>query len=448
MRDVLGIRILTDDQRALVRSVQDNPRTLGQSGHSSGKTFIDAAIGLSFLYLYPGSEVIVTSSSMWQVKNRLWAAVSTLFEASKKRLGGGDLTATQLKIPHGKMSAVATKTPSNIQGGHEGHVLIVIDEAQAVDNGIWDAAESMMGGPHARTLCTFNPLFAGGAAHQATRKPREWKTVRLSCMTHPNVVTGRRIIPNAVTREWVEERRLAWGEDSPLFQSRVLGEFPETTEDTVISLSDLEACADIRRPLPGDGMRVSLDVARYGSDSDWCTIVEDGRVIAERSWSGLDTMRTVGNLSRIVDEYDVPWERVSIDVGGVGGGCVDRCVELNRAVGAVNFGGGAIGDWDVSPYGAKLGIDGTLFLNRKAELYWTLRALLKKRMFSIPRKFERMWEDLLAMRYETRSDGKIKMESKDEMKKRIGRSPDAGDSVVIALSREGSESAANIVEWV
>lgn len=442
-----GFDGLTKAQRELISSVQRHKRTIGQSGHGVGKTWTAAAIALAFLYQYKGSQVICTSSSQEQVIKRFWAEFLSLHAKAKMRLGGKP-TKTQLIVEEkSKWFAYATATndPSNLHGGHAEHILFVIDEAQAVDKGIWEAAEGMMAGVGARTLALFNPLFAGGPAHEAARRPDEWNLVKLNCLDHPNVISRKELVKGAVTWDWVEERRRLWGEDHPLFQARVLGEFPQTSEDTLITLGMLEACADLAPPMYGDGTWLGLDVARHGSDSDWALVMEDGRTIYEEQWAGLDLMRTCGKATNIVERFDVPWDHVNVDGNGVGGGVVDRFRELDHAVNDIQFGGKAVGDWNDRP-DLNLGIDGVQFLNRKAELHWAARCLLKSKKMSIPRRFERIWSDLLAPRFFYRSDGAIKIESKDEVKARVGRSPDAGDALILALNRE--RQGASVVSFI
>lgn len=466
MREVLGATAsweaqqhgfdgLTLDQQLTIKSVQENKRTCVQSGHNVGKTRIAAWIALSFLYLYRPSQVICTSSSREQVSKRLWSEVEKIHAMARMKLGG-ELTATQLKCGPGHFAyATATHDASNLHGGHPPHVLCVMDEGQGVKRPIWDAFESMMGGSHARTLVLFNPLAASGPAHEAaTRKRSEWKLIRMSALNHPNVVHGKELIRGAVTREWCEERLRAWGKDHPLYQAKVLGEFPALSETSLISLADLEGAkiweGPGEGPMRGDGTWLGLDPARFGSDDSKASVLVDGRLVHHSGWNGLDTMKTCGEVHRLVAEYDVPWDHVNIDGNGLGGGIVDRLREQGYPVNDVQFGGRVLNDWDVRAEAlghGDLAIAGTLFRNRKAELHWAARLLLKQRLLSIPERHEQVWEDLLAPNYETASDGTVKVESKDEVKKRLGRSPDAGDSVVIALNRACAGRASDIVSF-
>ncbi|WP_289460443.1 hypothetical protein, partial [Klebsiella pneumoniae] len=80
-----------------------------------------------------------------------------------------------------------------------------------------------------RFLAIANPTSPSGEFYQGCLKH---KAITISCYEHPNVISGQEIIPGAVTKKWIEKRRDEWGEDSPLYISRVLGEFPDEGEDT------------------------------------------------------------------------------------------------------------------------------------------------------------------------------------------------------------------------
>lgn len=427
--------VFTDDQKGLIKSVQEHKYTLGQAAHGVGKTYDAAFIGLAFLCLYRDSRVIFTSSSQRQVNDNLWGEFTRMYRRARMPLGG-ELSATRLRFNE-KWFALATATndPNNFQGGHAEHILIVMDEAQGVDDGIWEAAESMVVNEGGRILAIFNPLSASGPAYAATRKPGQWNLVKLSSLRHPNVIHGREIVKGAISRKEVEEKRQSLGEEHPLYQSRILGEFPTTSEDTLLSIADLEAVLTKWTPLE-DGIWLGVDIARFGSDSSWAVVVLNGKVIFEEWWGGLDTMLSVGRIQKIVQDYDIPWDHVSIDDGNMGGGVVDRLHELNKEVNGIPFGSKPVGDWE----GYGLDSDGMTFLNRRAEMYWNVRALVKNHRLMIPRKYTRIWEDLLTPKYNFRSDGVLRIEGKDDIRARIHRSPDASDAMVLAMSRDKAGS--------
>lgn len=431
LTEVVGVRTLTTQQRLILEDLADPDiqRVIVKSGHGVGKTFLAACATLAHVCLYKSLN-ICTSSSQFQVRERLWAEVSKLYRSSRSPLGPMNaLSKTGLWFgdKHNAV-AVSTNNSNNFQGGHESHILLVFDEAQGVERDIWIAGESMMGSAYPKWLAILNPIYSTGEAFEACHNPVDWTVHTLSCLDHPNVVEDREVIPGAVSRKWVEDTKKKWGEDSPMYQARVLGQFPTVSEDCVLSLAQLEAVHALR-PNTGEGTFAALDVARYGMDHNYLAVEEDGRVILMLSWQGQDLMTSCGKLTHVVEEYDIPWENVNVDGNGVGGGIIDRCRELGHYVNDVQFGAGPAGDnYEL--------LGDTEFINRRAELYWATRERVRAHKLSIPKKYAQAWRDLTATKYSFRSDGSLKIEEKEQIRRRLGNSPDAGDAVAMLSARE------------
>lgn len=438
--EILGLKpydeagnVFTPDQVEALRSVFDNPRTLMQSGYGVGKTFLAAFVVIVYLCLYE-SEVICTSSSGFQVKERLWAEVRKMLGSAAVPVCPPEaLNATSLSFGE-KWSAhaVSTNNPANIQGGHAPHTLFVMDEGQGVEDEIWDAAESMMSSTHARMLVLFNPLYTSGRAHKATHRPDIWRCIRMSGLNHPNVTSGRELIKGAITREWIESRRRDWGEASPLFQARALGLFPKTSANKLLSVGELEDVADLDpKSLVRDGRHLGVDISSTGSDFCVAVLVENREVVFVDRWQDPQLMASTGRIVQLIRDFDVPGGNVHVDGNGVGAGVVSRLQELGYDVDNVVNGAKPVGDWDAD-------FPGSEYANRRSEMLWVVSRLIKTKQVRVPREFERIVADLVDVNYAARSDGRIQIESKDEIRKRLRRSPDDGDAFVNAFSRAGS----------
>lgn len=445
-REVLGVRFSTQQRSALkqfVGNLKPNGGTgkmLVKSGYGTGKTWLAAFVGLWFVCVFDDAIVLFMSSSGPHVKQKLFAEFRRMYSKSRVRLGGELLSSTLRFGDKWSATAVSPANPDNFQGSHERNLLVVFDEAQAIKPEFWNAAEGMMQGDNAATLAIFNPLYTDCAAAECWKKPVEWARRTFSSLEHDNIIQDRSVFPGAVTREWIEARRKQWGEGSSLYRTRVLGEFPLTSENSVLSIFDLENAVrswnvERQREFMGiEGLWIGVDLARFGSDFSVLTVVKDRRVIAQRSWSMCDTMQSVGNITIAVEQFGVPWNHVNIDADGLGAGVYDRLIELNHPVNDIINGGSPQGDWDSLDICA-----GLKFLNRRAELFWVVRCLLREESACIPTRFSQGWADLTAMRYKTHSTGKIQLEAKDDFKKRMARSPDFGDSIAYAFSRSCSD---------
>lgn len=412
-RHVLGVDYLTPQQIAVIESVRDKRRTAVPAGHAVGKTWLAARLALWFLLNWKGSKVVTTAPTWTQVETLLWRELHAAHRQARVELGG-TLTKTQLDLADDWMAiGLSTKEPTRFQGHHGERVMIVFDEATGVDPGIWESAEGVAVGENDRFLAIGNPTDPTSQFKVACDSPL-WNVIRLSSVDHPNVVEDRTVVPGAVSKSWVDEHRESYGgEDTSLFRARVAGLWPEQGPDMLISLAWVEAA--VRRwkeERAGKVEAVGCDVARFGSDETvMVTIRENGYVDLPESFRGQDTMETAGRLTAM----GAP--TTGVDDAGLGGGVTDKLRENKVDVVAVNAGAGAR--------------DGKTFANRRAEMYWMVRELLRAGDLALP-DHAMLAADLTNTKYGFNSRGLIKIESKDDIRERLKRSPDYGDALAIA----------------
>ena len=223
-------------------------------------------------------------------------------------------------------------------------------------------------------------------------------------------------------KRWIDDRRRAWGEGSPLWAIRVLGEFSQTGDDTVCGIGAVEA-AQARRSPPGSPVVVACDVARFGSDETVVAVRRGPRVRIARAYHGRDLMGTVGEIiqvaraERAVRPFVGPVVIV-VDDAGLGGGVVDRLREL--------------GEFQVRPFlGAERAIDQREYPRRRDEAWFAFAEQLDQ--VDLDRD-EQLAADLVSARYSVDSRGRRAVEAKSDTKRRLGRSPDRADAVLMAFS--------------
>lgn len=410
---------LWSKQKEILRSVFRNRKTVVPAGHGVGKTFVAAVIALTFLYVRKPAKVLTTAPTWLQVKRLLWSEMNRLF---KERLVPqnfpGKISQTQLHLRDDWFAlGLSPKESVNLQGFHGQNVLVIFDEASGIRRELYEAADSLLSGGDARILLIGNPTGARGPFYDACRS-EGWHVIRLGCLDSPNL-TGEKV-PLSVSRrlvtpEWVVEKQREWGEDSPQYFARVLGQFPPTGDDQLIGWGWVEEALG-RESLPGGVRRLGVDVARFGEDATVYTILEGHRVFALFVDRQKDTMHIAGRICHLMREYGI--ESVAVDDTGVGGGVTDRLRELGVRVQAIQGGAAAR-----EPH---------RFFNRRTELWWILREWIRTE--GVLLREPRLIEDLTAPRFRYTSRGQIRLESKEETKRRLGRSPDYGDSLVLALA--------------
>jgi len=398
---------------------------------------VSAVAALAFLYLRKPAKVITTAPTWLQVKRLLWSEINTLFKTRLARRNfPGRMLMTQLRIRDDWFAlGLSPKESVSFQGFHQENVLVILDEAPGVRREIYEGADSLMSGGNAHFLMIGNPTRAEGPFYEACRKSG-WNVVRVSCHDSPNL-TGERVPESVarrlVTRAWVEEKAHEWGVDSPAYLSRVLGQFPPASDDQLIPLKWVEdALARAATSSAGGRRRLGVDVARFGDDATVYTLLEGNRVLALFSERQKDTMHVAGRIRSLIAEYGV--ESVAVDDVGVGGGVTDRLREQNVRVEAI--------------HGGETAREPERFFNRRTELWWNLREWIRTEGVLLHEP--RLVEDLTAPRFTYTSRGQIRLEAKEETKRRLGRSPDFGDSLTLALAASppaGLEEFARSTDW-
>jgi len=393
-----------------------------KSGHGVGKSTCAAWIAIHNIVCYYPQKTVLTAPTSSQLFDALFAELKSqmirlppvlknLFETYSDRV-------TLKSDPSGSFISCRTsrkETPESLQGIHSDRVLLLVDEASSIDQSVIDAAGGSLSAADATLVCLGNPTRPEGFFFDAFgRLSDKWFTLTVSCEDSVRV-----------SSDYIKEMEDRYGRDSNTFRIRVLGEFPETADDTLISNALVESAVG-RDVEPSEGPIIwGLDIARFGSDrSALCK--RQGNTILEpiKSWAKLDTMQLMGAISR---EYDKACEElmqpkaIMCDVIGIGAAIVDRGLELSLPVQGINTGESA-------------SLSG-LYKNLRAELWHEAKDWFEKRHCKIPRDNRLMFE-LCSPRYTYDSTGRIKLESKDEMRKRLGHrgSPDFADSFVLTFS--------------
>ena len=438
-KEVLNIK-LWEKQKEIYHSVFENPYTAVRSGFGTGKTFCAAATVIAFLGLCIPSTVVTLAPTWLQVKNILWREIRKIYAGAMVPIGGECLQTSLHLTPGWYAIGLSPKDtePERIQGFHDENILIIFDEAPGISKELYDSAVGIMTTSNAHMLLIGNPGSPSGFFYEAFRSAR-WNKINISCFDSPNVKAGKVVFPGLVGKQWIEDRREEWGEDSPLWKTKVLGDFALEGLDTLISLNWVEAAIarskEAVAEVPGkkkdkDRTIIGVDVARSVLTGDKTVIAakRGNRIIAIRSFSYDDTMKVAGQAVLASREYGA--EQINVDEIGLGAGVVDRLKELNKQkklqaqVNGVNV--------------AKPAANSEKFFNLRSELWWTLREWIETEAI-LPNN-AKMINDLTAPRWAPNSKGQIRIEPKAETKRRLHRSPDTGDALMLCMAH-GSKPA-------
>ena len=410
----------------MLRQLGKTDRVSVKSGNGVGKTTAAAIAALAFLYSYNPCTVITTAPTERQVRHVLWREIRQRKAGALINLVGKPLTMSLDLAPKQYAIGFSTNDMQQIQGVHNENIMVIVDEANAYPDELFDALEGILSGGERKVLFQIgNPINPIGRFHDSFRDGRTW-THTISCLNHPNVVTGTNVIPGAVTKEWVEMQRGLWGEESAFWQARILGEFPRIATDIVVNLGWMENAEIVIRKLQKKPRYyMGVDIGEYGTDDYVWYIGTDKYKQEIHSRVGIEPIESVGITKRFKDKYNIADEDITID--GIGAGATvcsklrEDGIKINRFV------------------ASERALDTKQFEDKITEAWWNIRTLVNPNSehydnYSFGSRVDKLKADLCTRKYKTNSKGKLQLEPKPEYRKRMKRSPNHADAMVLCYS--------------
>jgi hypothetical protein len=455
-RELLGK--IRDALRAYEMDAAAALRFAVASGHGVGKTTLVAWIILWFISTRPNPQVVVTANTASQLNSKTWRELAKWHRLALNA-AWFQWTATKFYFKADPETWFAQAVPwtkeraEAFAGTHEEHVLIIMDEASAIDDAIYDVAEGAMTTKGAMWMAFGNPTRNTGRFRECWRKFRHrWITMQVDSRNAKKA-------NQAQIQAWIED----YGEDSDFVRIRVRGEFPRASSTQFIGSDIVEAAqARWKRALSDKRARygeradqglmvrlsiaddapshaakiMTLDVARFGDDESVVGIRQGQMFVVRDRWREKDLMQTVSHMARLIDEEEP--DAVFIDAVGLGAGVVDRLRQLGYEVEEVN--------------GALKALDERKYFNRRMEMWDLMRTWLKNGGM-IDAEDTGFADDLTAPEFGFDAKDRWQLESKDDMKARGLPSPDVGDALSMSffmpVSARRRESAVDklIAKW-
>jgi phage terminase large subunit len=454
VRQVLG-RDTWEMQDTILRELAvPNARVAIKSCHASGKTQISADISL--WHTATGGITLTTAPSWTQVEAQLWGYIHKTYDG-KKDILGGDLLKTEWNVTSNVFArGLSTNEGVRFQGFH-GQVLVILDEALGVRPDIWEAIEGIRAGGDVRVLALGNPTLASGPFYDAFRNTRSgWITHTISAFDTPNLsnIPGDthqqklqnllamdpkpggplddNIRPYLTKRRWVYEKYHEWGPDSPLWYSRVIGEFPPQSDDSLISVSWLDQARTKFGSTSGlDEFHSGIDVAGPGESETVCVVRHGTKILDIQSWTKPDPRNEVIQMLAYWQfrSHNRNSLKVNVDSAGNGWYFYKHLQDKGFDVNPVNVGSGVAGDIS----------NKEKYVRLKDQLYWQLRELFRDGLVT------NLQDDLTAgqlaaIRYSQDTRNRIVIESKEAMAKRGVASPDRAEALMLAFTEAPTEA--------
>jgi hypothetical protein len=407
-----------------------------EAGTGTQKTFTAAALVLWFLESFEGAIVITNAPKEDQLTLHIWKEIGRLWPLFQGRHPTARLDHLQIRMrpPLKEWSAIgfpvgvgaSEEIAQRAKGFHGEHMLIITEETPGIHGAIMTALENTCTAPHNLRLNLGNPSHGLDELHRATTNPNT-VAVRISGTDHPNVVTGdANYVPGAMSRGIVQERKHKYTEQGRLFLSQVRGMCPTEATDALIRWSWCIDARDrgndktVREALAKGPRALGVDIAN-SDNGDRAAIAEGiGAVLKGVTTKVCPDANVYGRIevAPLIGPNAIAASRVGVDGVGVGAGTINELKRLKHFVRNLNG-----GESPIEIHGQE-----EQFLNLRAQMWWQLRIDLQKGEVILPAD-EELFQDLTAIAWGTRGK-KIFVESKDELRARLRRSPDKGDAAV------------------
>lgn len=412
-------------QKKILSSLdKGTPAIAVKSGHGTGKSTVLSWIALHYLVTRPKCVITATAPSANQLRDVLWPEIKRWMTfMSDKENPVGQILARQFKwtsetIYHKQYGDIwfatartATKdNPQALAGRHSEYNLNIIDEASDVSDTAIEIMEANYGTKETITLLMGNPVNVHGSFFRIfNEKNPTYETQTISCLDS-----------RIASFDFIEKMAKRYGEESDIYKSRVLGEFPQTSTSSFIPYSMARKCVKL------------FDKSIQGSDVMKCMGIDvgytgDASIVSFRTGNVFDKWKEYTNKDPIQlaeavarDAIKFKPRYIMIDSNGIGLGCSRRLKQLldgqPMEVVEVNVSSNASDD--------------RVYYRLRDELWGRFKEELRLGSISLwDNEDEDLCGELSSPMYKV--EGVIKVESKPDMKKRGVKSPNIADAHIL-----------------
>lgn len=426
--EVLGVHVWSRQAEILRLATQYN-RISVRSGHKVGKSKAVALLALWWAATRSEARVVLLAPSYRQITEIVWMEIKRTHAAALHTLGGEVLTSPEggIRWRDGRQIFGFSTDSKERVAGFSGQILYVLDEASGVPDEVHEVCST---NPVGTVVAISNPTRASGAFYdQHHTKSLDnggvWKSIRISSEEaaaentpipgHP----GRYRYKYLANQEWIDARRREFGEGSPYYDIRVRGEFAKQSDNATIPAGLVDEAIERWPETRQDGrLELGVDVARFGAD--------DSSIVWRRGyWSsppavkhGNDNVEIANEVRRVAREQRRPGERPRVKVDTSNGGGVADILRRDD-------------DLEVVDVMAQEAATEREYARKRDQVWFGLRKWLKNG--GAISGDVMLANDLKAPTFDYDEKAKIKVESKRELRKRLGRSTDRGDALALAV---------------
>jgi hypothetical protein len=400
------------------------------AGRGVGKSAFLSWVIIWFLLCFEEARLVCTSTKQDQLKTVIWAGVSqwlhaklpngeyaflfrNLIKVTGERIVFDDTQTTEKGPPRFAKMAVCQKNSNiaeqqaTLSGDHSPNMIMIADESAGIPDAVFEPLERTMTGKFNICIQTFNPIKNSGYAYESHYGDESKKWLRLRWNAEESEIVSKQSIASALDKYGSKE--------SDGYRVNVLGLPPQGGDDVLIPYSIVrEAAQREYEPVQTMGKVLGVDPARHGGDKTVLVLRQGGVILDIEKHSNLDVVEVSNIVLEYIDSNDV--DACFVDAVGVGGGVFDNLKHSRHN--SCKFYAVEV---------SRKAPDPDAYAKLRDFLWWQCRTWFFESNPSIPDDSE-LINELTDIKYSDES-GKIKVEGKSMMKKRVGGSPDSADAL-------------------
>jgi hypothetical protein len=317
-------------------------------------------------------------------------------------------------------SATPDQQGNTMRGLHDDYVMAVLDESGGIPQAVMTTVENI--GSSAKEwhiVQAGNPTNLDGPLYLACTKARHlWFVVEITSDPDDPMRTSR------VTKEWAQQQIDIYGRDHPWVLVNIMGRFPPASFNSLIGPDEVNAV--LGRHVPKAqymhaAKTIGVDVGRMGDDP---SIIFPRQGMA--TWKPHELRNVTGNfgagkLATLWNEHPGGGEADGVFIDGTGGWAaswVDALSLLHRVPIQVQFAG--------KPNDPK-------YFNKRAEIWFEMCQAIRDGLLYLP-PLPEIVAELTTPQYTFKGD-KLLIEDKDQVKLRLGRSPNYADALATTFAQ-------------
>lgn len=418
-KNIIGIDLSSQQKDLITSAAKPSAMSAVKSATGTGKTTTLAILILHQLFCEPNCKIIATSPSAGQLQRGLRSEISKMWSMIKLPEIKDYFDMTQeLIFAKGRKDtqfcALVTgsaENKENLAGVHADKVLIIVDEASAVNQDVYDTLIGNLTTPGCSITLTSNPVRSVGPFFELfTNEGNKslWNLFTFTAFDSP-----------MVSEEWIELIKTQYGEDSDFYRMRVLGEFSKATSSQFIPADMVEDAVNTQLSFTAYQNYpkvLGVDVARFGDDTTAFVLRQGPKILDIRQYKGLDTVQVAAKIAEYKLEH-AP-NGIFIDGIGIGAGVVDSC--RHRQIQVVDV---VVSHKSSEPL---------QYVNLRSQLWGKMKQWLGNGA-DIPNNTD-LKQQFLSMEYGYNGKMQLQLMSKKDIKRQGLASPDIPDAIALTFA--------------